>query len=169
MVSMQRIIRKVYNERLKWSGERLQCRHTSNAAPAAETEPQVDNNDNDCDCPDCMGNGEYENPNPVLKAYLDSSRAFPYSMDSVQALINFANSASMAVANTGRLLEMLMREARADLSAVMVNGNDPKSVEVLRSTIKKFGNMNDDLKVVCLSVNAMAAALIITAKEAKAA
>ena len=51
----------------------------------------------------------------------------------------------------------------------MVNGNDPKSVEVLRSTIKKFGNMNDDLKVVCLSVNAMAAALIITAKEAEAA
>jgi hypothetical protein len=127
----------------------------------------VDNHNPDnmnCNCPDCTG-GDFESPNLLLKSYIDNSRPFPYEMDSVQALINFANSASRCLANTGRLLESLMREGRRDLSAIMANGDaESKDAQLLRSTIKKFDDMNHDLKVICLSVNCMAAGLITTAK-----
>jgi hypothetical protein len=112
-------------------------------------------------------NGDYQSPNPILKQYIDKAKPFPYGEDQVQLLINFANEASKVIAGVGTMIVGMIREQQLLVQEMEQDGceDDAQKVRALGSRMVR---MNDDLKVLCLSVNCMAASLIETAKKAEA-
>ena len=132
--------------------------HTSNAATAAEWIPQVFDPNNYDPC------GDYQPPNPILKKYIDQAKPFPYGEEQVQSLINFANEASIMIAGVGGMIEGMIRERGSFEQELRMSGHSTAADNLSGVGIKLI-RMNEDLKVLCLSVNCMAAALIETAKK----
>lgn len=110
--------------------------------------------------------GEFQSPNPLLKQYIDQSKPFEYTDDSVQTLINFANGATKAIANVGSLFEKMMEQSRIEAAQLKAQGLGDLADKVQQAN-PRLAAMNDDLKVLCLSINAISAALILTAKKAE--
>ena len=110
--------------------------------------------------------GEFQSPNPLLKQYIDQSKPFEYTDDSVQTLINFANGATKAVANVGSLMEKMMKQSQVEAARLTAQGMGDLADKMYQAS-PRLAVMNDDLKVLCLSINAICAALILTAKKAE--
>jgi hypothetical protein len=111
-------------------------------------------------------NGDFQSPNPLLKQYIEQSKAFEYTDDSVQTLINFANGATKAIANVGTLFEKMMEQSRIEAARLKSQGLGDLADKVQQAN-PRLAVMNDDLKVLCLSINAISASLILTAKKAE--
>ena len=121
-------------------------------------EPQVFDPNNFDPC------GEFQPPNPILKMYIEQAKPFPYGEEPVQSLINFANEASMVIAGVGKMVEGMIRE-RVSFEQELRMAGQSEAADNLSGVGNRLVRMNDDLKVLCLSVNCMAASLIETAKK----
>ena len=110
--------------------------------------------------------GEFQSPNPILKQYIDQSKPFEYTDDSVQTLINFANGATKAIANVGLLMEKMLKQSQIEAAKFTAQGMNDLADAMYRAN-PRLALMNDDLKVLCMSINAISAALILTAKKAE--
>ena len=108
--------------------------------------------------------GDFQPPNPILKKYIEQAKPFPYGEEQVQALINFANEASMMLAGVGGMVEGMIRE-RGSFEKELRMAGQTAAADSLSGVGSKLVRMNEDLKVLCLSVNCMAASLIETAKK----
>jgi hypothetical protein len=107
---------------------------------------------------------EYQSPNGLLKHYLDKGQVFPYGQESVQTLINFSNEATKVIANVGCMVEGMVKEQRLVKQELIVLG-DTEAATKFDEMMPRLVRMNDDLKALCVSFNAMAATLILTAKQ----
>jgi len=107
---------------------------------------------------------EYQSPNGILKHYLDKAQVFPYGQESVQTLINFSNEATKVIANVGSMVEGMVKEQGLVKKELIVLG-DTEAAKKFDEMMPRLVRMNDDLKALCVSFNAMAATLILTAKQ----